>query len=520
MFTFYWLYQKDDSWLAVFKTGNNIQQATDKESLEKALSSVHYLVSYGNYQESDKFLANILSDGKNSFLQKYLSIDLRQELRNLPIEEIGYYLRMDIYAKTIEEYCLKRIAICEKIFEEREEYLETKFEIVKEFKLPARSVMKTRANLASEILEAKKIPKRPNVLIFDFDKNVPLNELPEKLVSFYKNIKKEYMNSLEENLKAEKFRMTLAGLTHVYGVGGLHAAKERYKGSGTYLLIDVKQFFPSIILNNNFLTKAVKQPQKFVRMYQKKVETEKLTYKTLINAVNGSMNNPYSSMYDPSRYYSVTISGQLIITHLILLLETFYEELIQTNTDGILIKINPILENDIREIVDMWCEKLRLTVSITKITNVWQKDVNNYLLKKDDGTVTSKGIFAKSTYLSNNIPVVKKGVQEFILNGTKPQDFVVQQYKNGPIEDFYYVGKLQTGFEKVEQKIGTRYVKKNNTVCGIATINHKFGGLFQVKDDLHSKLPGSPDNFMSIKQAQKKEINAEWYIDQIEKNIF
>jgi len=98
----------------------------------------------------------------------------------------------------------------------------------------------------------------------------------------------------------------------------------------------VKQFFPTIILNNNFLSRGIKNPSAFSDLYDKKVQTEKLTYKTLINAVNGSMNNPYSAMYDPQKFFSVTVSGQLIITHLILVLEHFVEELIQTNTDGIL----------------------------------------------------------------------------------------------------------------------------------------------------------------------------------------
>lgn len=325
MFTFYWLFQKNDSWLAIFKTDDKITTATDKESLEQALSSVHYLVSYGNYQTSDKFLAKILSDGKSSFLQKYLSIDLSQEARNCTIEEIGFNLRMKIKAKTPEEFCLQRIAICEAIFSEREEYLETKFEIVKEFQLKPRSIMKTRANLAADILRAKKMPKRPNILLFEFDQYVPFNELPERLVHFYQSIKDQYKNTLEEKLKQEKFKMTLANLTHTFGVGGVHAAKEKYRGEGCFLLIDVNQFFPSIIQNNKLLSSGIKEPETFNELYNKKVQTGKLAYKILINAINGSMNNPYSSMYDPQKFYSVTVNGQLIITHLILVLESFFE---------------------------------------------------------------------------------------------------------------------------------------------------------------------------------------------------
>lgn len=520
MFTFYWLYQNKNDWLAVFKTDNMYTIANDRESLTQALSSVTYLVSYGNHRGTDKFLAKILTDGKSSFLQKQLCIDLSQEARNCTIEEIAFNLRMDISAQTLEEFCKKRIDVCEKIFEEREEYLETKFEIVKEFDLSPRSVTKTRANLAAEILQAKKMPKRPNILFFDIDKNVPKQELPDRVLNFYESIKNNYKNTLEEKLKTEKFKMTLAGLTHIYGFGGLHAAKEKYKGKGHFLLIDVKQFFPTIILNNNFLSRSIKNPSAFSDLYDKKVQTEKLTYKTLINAVNGSMNNPYSAMYDPQKFFSVTVSGQLIITHLILVLEHFVEELIQTNTDGILVKINPIMEPLIRDLLNRWCEQLHVNVSITSIKQVWQKAVNDYVFQTTDGDFIRKGIFAPPTYLSNNMPIVSAGVFANVVANIKPQDFVIQQFKNGDIEDFYYIGKLQGDFEHIEQRVNQTYKRMNNTVCGIATTNKSCGGVFQVKKDLHSKLPGSPDKFLSSSIATKKDIDVQWYINQIEKNIF
>lgn len=520
MFTFYWLFQKNESWLAIFKTDDKIITATDKESLEKALSSVSYLVSYGNYQTSDKFLAKILSDGKSSFLQKYLSIDLSQEARNCTIEEIGFNLRLPIKALTPEKFCLQRIAICEAIFLEREEYLETKFEIVKEFQLKPRSIMKTRSNLATEILQAKKMPKRPNILLFEFDQYVPFSELPERLVHFYQSIKDRYKNTLEEKLKQEKFKITLANLTHTFGVGGVHAAKEKYRGEGCFLLIDVNQFFPSIIQNNKLLSVGIKRPEIFDELYKKKVQTVKLTYKILINAINGSMNNSYSALYDPQKFYSVTVNGQLIITHLIQVLESFFEELVQTNTDGILIRINPVMENTIRELLELWCRQLHLQVSITKINKVWQKDVNNYVLQKEDGQLIRKGIFAKPTYLANSTPVIYNGIFETVVNGIKPQTYIVDRFKNGAIEEFFFIGKLQGDFTGLEQRTVNGYIKLNKTICGIATNNQKYGGVFQVKGDLYSKLPGSPTSFLAYDQATKKDMDTEWYVEQIEKNCF
>lgn len=39
MFTFYWLYQNKNDWLAVFKTDNTYTTANDRESLTQVLSS-------------------------------------------------------------------------------------------------------------------------------------------------------------------------------------------------------------------------------------------------------------------------------------------------------------------------------------------------------------------------------------------------------------------------------------------------------------------------------------------------
>ncbi|MDV4749196.1 hypothetical protein NNF75_10970, partial [Enterococcus faecium] len=308
--------------------------------------------------------------------------------------------------------------------------------------------------------------------------------------------------------------------THTFGVGGVHAAKEKYRGEGCFLLIDVNQFFPSIIQNNKLLSVGIKCPEIFDELYKKKVQTGKLAYKILINAINGSMNNPYSALYDPQKFYSVTVNGQLIITHLILVLESFFEELIQTNTDGILIRINPVMENTIRDLLELWCRQLHLQVSITKVNKVWQKDVNNYVLQKEDGQLVRKGIFAKPTYLSNSTPVIYNGIFEAVVNGIKPQNFIIDQYKKESLEEFCFIGKIQGDFTGIEQQTINGYVKLNKTICGIAANSNKYGGVFQVRNDLHSRLPNSPSSFLTYEKATKKDIDTKWYIEQIEKNCF
>ncbi|ALS03082.1 hypothetical protein ATZ33_17370 [Enterococcus silesiacus] len=520
MFTFYWLFKKENSFTAVLKNDKETQIITDKESLKKALDTVGFLVSFGNYSTMDKEIALLLSNGKSKYLQKNISIDLSQELGNKTIEEIGFRLGHNMKAKTAAEFCEKRIEICEYVFSKREEYLESKFQIVKEFGLNPRFVMKTRASLAAEILNAKKQPKAPNILIYEYDKRIQLNELPEKLLTFYNRIKKKYIIDKDEKIKFEKIKMSLAGLTHTFGFGGVHAAKEKYKGSGLYLLIDVRQFFPSLILNNQLFSTAVKDKSVFKKLYDKKVETGQETYKVLIAAINGAMNNPYSNLYDPQKFYSVTVNGQLIITHLIIILENFIEELIQTNTDGIVVKINPIFETIINDLLERWSAHYELDLKVTKIKNIWQRDVNNYIFETTSGEFVKKGIYSDLNYLTSAIPVITEALIAYSLHGIKPQNYLIDAFKNEPIEKFYYIGKIARGYEAIEQQRGLTYKKMNNTVCGIATSNKKFGGIYQTKNDLHSKLPGSPVHFLSYDHATKQDIDMSWYVEEVEKYIY
>ncbi|MFR0815912.1 MAG: hypothetical protein ACLSIL_16455 [Enterococcus casseliflavus] len=97
---------------------------------------------------------------------------------------------------------------------------------------------------------------------------------------------------------------------------------------------------------------------------------------------------------------------------------------------------------------------------------------------------------------------------------------MVQAFKKADISDYFFVGKMHKEYEGIEQQVSGKYVPMNQTICGIATTNEKYGGVFQVKDDLHSKLPGSPPKFLSYEKAKKKDLDAAWYIEQIEKSSF
>lgn len=520
MMAIYWLYQRDTEFMVALKIDDKIHYYTEIESLNKALESVKWLITYGSITD----LALLLSEGKNKHLNQYLFMDLSQEISNKTIEEIGFINHFDLSAKTLKDYCSIRIKICEFMFEKREDYFENKLEIIKAFGLNPTAIRKTRANLTADVLGAIKQPNRANILMYDISAQIPKYELPKRLIEFYEEIVQEYKNTLDNQLIKNKFKMTVAGLTHTYGFGGVHAAKEKYQDEGLFLHIDVKSFFTSIMVNNQFISSAIKEKHRVKELHDKKVVDEKEAYKIVINAIVGSMNNPYSKLYDPRQYFSITVSGQIMLTHLILILENFIEELIQTNTDGIVVKIHPAFEEIVIDLSNRWANHYDMSVQVTKIKKVWQKNVNNYVMLTDSDEYLRTGIYAEENYLSNAVPVIRDAIFAYQTAGIKPQEFLVERFKKGNIEDFYYIGSKSNDSDQLVQEVLIQRQKElkkvNDTICGIATNHKHLGTIYQQKKGLHSKLSGCPDNFMNHAKATKKDINLSWYVEQVERVVF
>ena len=120
------------------------------------------------------------------------------------------------------------------------------------------------------------------------------------------------------------------------------------------------------------------------------------------------------------------------------------------------------------------------------------------------------------------MPIINETLFANAATGIKPQDYIIEQFKMDDLSKFYFIGKKEKDQEKVVQKLAgfADYKTLTDTVCGVATNKKKNGGLFQVKKGLYSKLRNSPENFMNYLEANKKQIDLNWYVDLVEKNIF
>lgn len=153
---------------------------------------------------------------------------------------------------------------------------------------------------------------------------------------------------------------------------------------------------------------------------------EQAPYKIILNSTFGITNDKYSLAYDPRRNHEVTINGQLLLLDLLEKLEG-YCDLIQSNTDGLIVQI-PDTKGAFEKIDDIcfeWEKRTGMGLGFDIITEIWQKDVNNYIFKFENGKLERKGAYVKELNpLDNDLPIINKALVDYMSEGTSVEDTV------------------------------------------------------------------------------------------------
>lgn len=540
----------------------------NKAALESSLSSKDILVGFNNYGYDDIILWAIKTDQnpyevskeiiEGKFRRKvncgHLTLDVKQETTNkgLSLKEVMANLGLNIIETPVDfeqenltneeielifQYCENDVKVTAEIFRKREDYFTSKFEIVEAFKLNPSDVKKTRANLAATVLKAVKIKEqKKDRLHLKYDERLKLNELPKPILDFYDEITASYQKGESATvLERNKFEYKIAGLTHTYGFGGLHAAKENYVGEGNFLHIDAKSYFPSLKLNNNFISRAAKIPERYKEIYEERlklaaaIESKAETYKIVLNSAVGACKYEYNPLFDPVQFNNIVVNGQLILTHLILLLEPF-TELIQSNTDGLIVKYeDQPYRATIDEVIKRFGEQYCLKFSVTEINKIAQRDANNYCARFKDGSMKTTGImkyFESGTWERNSFSVVDTALVNYYMHDIPVQKTVINTFKKD-LTAFQLVaksGKFEGIVEEVFEKdaMVMKPIQKVNRV--FATNDPLRGGVYKHRDGKYQKSEYSPEQALvwngDLKALNKRKIDLNWYVKMIQKQIF
>ena len=421
--------------------------------------------------------------------------------------------------KEVIFYCNHDVEQTMHVFMNRKQEFESHMSLIKAFELPLSYINKTKAQLSAIILEAERVHDRDD----EFDITIVDTLRLDK----YKHILEWYNNPLNRGYK-KSLDINVAGVPHTFGWGGLHGAIPQYQGEGVFVNSDVGSFYPALMIEYDFLSRNVKHPEKYREIRDKRLEFKKAKdprqqpYKIVLNSTYGASKDQYNNLYDPLQANNVCINGQLLLLDLIEHVEANTSfKLIQSNTDGVMFKLNsaddiPVYESICKE----WEERSRMSLEHDIINKVVQKDVNNYIIVMEDGKVKSKGAYVKKLdKLDNDLPIVNKALMEYFINGV-PVEVTINEAKY--LIDFQKVVKVSSkykyalhGDKKLNEKILRVFASKNYSDKGVYKINSK---------GKPEKIAGTPEHcFIENGDVNGKRISRKldrsWYIDVAKKRI-
>lgn len=360
------------------------------------------MINFDTMLRNDTGLKSLEAFMGNDIRETSVPFDIDRKLTQKEIDQTIFYCTHDV-EQTVE------------VFLQRQEEFDAAMGLVKIFNLHLSYIGKTGAQRVAKILGGKGLK-------FDDEFEFPIVDTLR--LRKYKHVADWYRNPENHNYKKNQ-KVMIAGILHTLAWGGIHGAIKKYYGEGIYLMIDVTAYYPSLQLRYKFGYRNMANPENFEKIHNENLRFKelgdkkaRLPYKIADNAISGQLKDKYSPLYDPRENNAITVNGQLLLVDLIEKLEP-YCQLIQSNTDGILIKIKSLKEYElIDDIVWEWERRTGMRMGFDIYTKVFQKDVNNYLLVNPEGKTKTKGAYTKAlSEVDNDLPIINKAMVDYMTKG-------------------------------------------------------------------------------------------------------
>ena len=395
------------------------------------------LIEYGKTQKGggppDGFISYDTGDRFHSLKQLEAFMGHSIEESSIPFDTDKEFTD-EMKAETIR-YCTHDVLETVEVLKRRIYDFMAQKSLIETFKLPQTDYRLTKAQLTAKVLKCN---RKYNLKHQEWANAIlPCIQIKKftEVLDFYSN-PSNYMDGQKKELK-------IYGVPHTFGLGGIHGAVKRCHRKGQLLHIDVTSYYPSLMIQHNLLTRQSEEPELFTEIYNKRVELKKAgkkeeqaPYKIILNSTFGITNQEFSKAYDPQRNHDVCINGQLMLLMLLEMLEGTCE-LIQSNTDGIIVDCTGMDQAKVEAICHEWETLTKMSLSFDRVSEIWQKDVNNYLIRFDNGKEEAKGAYVKfNSDLDNDLSIVNEAVREglrkmslsaideYIRNHNKPEDLI------------------------------------------------------------------------------------------------
>lgn len=385
-------------------------------------------------------LMKILAFDKLGISLKQTAINLKwYRIQDIPIHPTSTVKQDEL--KKVLDYNLNDVLITKRLYEEITPIRELREDLSKIFSIDLSSASDSKmANLILENIYTNELKMdirsirvmrtyREKVLLGDCIAKFVSFESPE-LVEMFGRVASTYVYVY--NKYAYRENVYFANCAFSLGVGGLHTedAPGIFVSDEDYLIqdMDVASYYPNLIINNNFypehlgpnfikVLKRITAERLAAKKSGDKVKAEGL--KITINSIFGKLGSEHFWLYDPKKFLSTTISGQM---GLLMLVEDMFcngIEVISCNTDGVVCKIPRDQLDKYYEIAHAWEKETGLEVDFTPYKKYVRRDVNTYITEKEDGDTKEKGAFLKKVDLkkSYHMPIVAKSLYAYFIKG-------------------------------------------------------------------------------------------------------
>jgi hypothetical protein len=242
-------------------------------------------------------------------------------------------------------------------------------------------------------------------------------------------------------------QFTIGRLRVTVGSGGLHStdAPRLYYATRKYRLIsvDVASFYPSLIATKGISPRAygdcgaatyrgvlerrleIKRRAKTVEdpAERKRLDVQATALKLVLNSTFGKLGDPFSSLFDPSAFLAVTLSGQLMLIDLIEQLTAVGVRVLSANTDGLFIKVSR-KNRRWRKILKEWETATAMSLEVDPLKRLAVLASNRFATLDNSGKIKRRGAGVKgdlSPVAAPNSLVVADAVVEALLRDVTPE---------------------------------------------------------------------------------------------------
>lgn len=426
-------------------------------------------------------------------------------------------------AETVK-YCKHDVEQTVQVFLKRTEEFNTMMYFIKHFGLSMDYISKTKAQLAAEILGGNRKGA-------DFDDEFQFPILDCLRLNKYKHIAEWYANPENHDYSKKQDKQIVAGVEHTFAWGGGHGARAKYSADGVFLIIDVTAYYPSLQKKYHFGYRVMNHPENFEFIHDSNIaykrkgdKKARQPFKIMDNAISGQMKQKSSALYDPMSNNSICINGQLLLLDLVEHIEP-YCELIQNNTDGIIVKLKDY-EHDfdvLDDVVYEWEQRTGMKMDFdTYIGTIYQKDVNNYLLiDRKTGAVKAKGGYVmKLNDLSYDLPIINKALVDYMIHGIPVRRTIMECQD---LREFQLVSRISSKYTHI--LYGDKPIKEK-CIRVFASNDPADPGVKKVHAvrKTTAKLTNSPEHCFIFNDDVKgvpvpDKLDRQWYIDFANKRL-